>query len=291
MAYLKNKQTEKGLELLKKSLAKETGPGFLNQVAYSLADMNVGLDMAQEYGEKSLHLAEANTIKAESEDYGYVASLMLGTIWDTVGWIYFRQGEYEKALPYVRAAWLLLQKDDIGNHLAQIYVKLGKKQEAAHTYRLAYSLADHNYSSTASADVKKQILQRYKDLAGKDANPAVISISRRSDGTFTPLPTEELSRMRSFKLSSTVRDRGSAVFSIVFSPSKVEEVKYVSGSESLKGMEKQIAAMKFGVEFPDVGPVRLYRRGMAVCEKVEGCNVVLLLPDSVHAVDQAATPN
>jgi tetratricopeptide (TPR) repeat protein len=289
--YLKNKQTAKGLDLIKKSLTSESGPGFLNQVAYSLADMNVGLDMAQEYGERSLRLAEANTVKAESEDYGYVASLMLGTIWDTVGWVYFRQGEYEKALPYVRAAWLLLQKDDIGDHLAQIYVKVGKKQEAARTYRLAYSLADHNYSSTASADVKKQILQHYKDLMGKDANPAVISISRRSDGTFTPLPTEELSRMRSFKLSGAAHDPGNAVFSIVFSPQKVEEVKYISGSQSFKGMEKQIAAMKFGVEFPDAGPARLYRRGMAVCEKVEGCNVVLLLPDSANVVDQAVTPN
>ncbi len=216
MAYLRNKQTERGLGLLRQSLPSEKQTGTLNNVAYSLADMNVGLDLAQECGDRSLHRAEAESMLADSPESGFAATRQLGYIWDTVGWIHFRRGEYEKALPYVRASWLLSQDSLVGDHLGQIYAKLGKTQEAAHTYL--------------------RCLQHCLFL-------------------------------------------------------KVEEVKYVSGSEALKAMDKEIAAMKFGVEFPDVGPARVYRRGMAVCEKVAGCNIVLLLPDSVHAVDQAATPN
>ena len=291
MAYLKNKQTAQGLEVVKKALIANSAPGFLNEVSYSLADMNVGLDMAQEYGEKSLHLTEAKTMDADSEDAGFVATQFLGAIWDTVGWIYFREGKYEMALPYVRASWSLSQRGLIGDHLAQIYAKLGRRQEAAHTYRLAYSLIDHDYFSPSSSDVKKGILQHYKDLMGKDANPAVVSTSRRPDGTFTPLPGEELSRMRSFKIPAVSHPAGNAVFSIIFTRTKVDSVKYISGSATMKDMDKQIAATKFGVEFPDGGTARLYRRGMAVCEKVSGCNLVLLLPESVHAFDQPARPN
>ena len=48
-------------------------------------------------------------------------TLRLGEIWDTVGWIYFRKADYEKALPYIRAAWLLTQDPIVGSHLGQIY--------------------------------------------------------------------------------------------------------------------------------------------------------------------------
>ena len=277
--------------MLKQSLPSEKETGTLNNVAYSLADMNVGLDLAQECGERSLHRAEAESMLANSPESGFAATQQLGYIWDTVGWIYFRRGDYEKALPYVRASWLLSQDSPVGDHLGQIYAKLGKTQEAAHTYRLAYSRAGDRRFDTAAKSDNNLIIQHYKELMGKDANPGFVSTSRRSDGTFTPMPAEELSRMRWFKIRAASNQPGNAVFSIVFSSDKVEEVKYVSGSESLKAMDKEIAAMKFRVEFPDVGPARVYRRGMAVCEKVEGCNIVLLLPDSVHAVDQAAKPN
>lgn len=289
MTYLRNKESAEGLNLIKKALASDSGPDFLNDVAYSLAEMNVGLDLAQECGEKSLRQFEDNSAKAASEDAGFAATEMIGMVWDTLGWIYFCRGEYEKALPYLRASWLLTQDATVGDHLGQTYVKLGKKQEAAHTYRLAYSRSGGSNSDAAKSD-NSLILQHYKELMGKDANPGLVSTNRRPNGTFTPMPGEELSRMRSFKIADAGQP-GNAVFNIVLSPGKVEAVKYISGSQSLKGMEKQIAATNFGVEFPDAGPIRLYRRGMAVCEKAEGCNVVLLLPDSVHAVDQSGQTN
>lgn len=287
-AYLHNKQTQPGLDLLKKALASDSDGHSFNDVAYSLADMDVALDLAKEYGDKALIKAQADSMKADSDDAGLEVAKEIGNVWDTVGWIYFRRAEYDKALPYVRAAWLLSQIAGIGDHLGQVYAKLGRRQEAAHVYRLAYASNDHD---PFAAGQRKVILQHYRELLGKDAEPAVLTTTRRADGTFTPMPAEELSRMRSFKLSTGPHDSGNAVFSVVFSPGKVERVKYLSGSDSLKPLANQIAALKFGVEFPDPGPVRLYRRGMVVCEKFEGCNLVLLLPDSVHVVDQYASTN
>ena len=68
---------------------------------------------------------------ANTPELGFAATQQLGYIWDTVGWIYFRRGEFEKALPYIRASWLLSQASVVGDHLGQIYAKLGKTQEAA----------------------------------------------------------------------------------------------------------------------------------------------------------------
>ena len=44
----------------------------------------------------------------------------------------------------------------MGDHLAQTYAKQGKKQEAAHTYRLAYA--------AAKGSEKNDIKQQYQDL-------------------------------------------------------------------------------------------------------------------------------
>lgn len=54
---------------------------------------------------------------------------------------------------------------------------------------------------------------------------------------------------------------------------------------ALKLGELLITSAKFNVKFPDSSPVRLFRRGMVFCGSVTGCDVVLLLPGSVHDAD------
>ena len=146
------------------------------------------------------------------------------------------EAKYEKASTLRACVVVYCRREaSIGDHLGQIYAKLGRKQEAAHTYRLAYSLSITIIFLPLPSEIQKGILQHYKDLMGNDANPAVVSTSRRPDGTFTPMPGEELSRMRSFKISwgriTTPATRSSA---LSFHPAKSRNVKYVSGSEALE---------------------------------------------------------
>jgi tetratricopeptide (TPR) repeat protein len=275
-AYLSNRQTEQGVALLAKALKADSSGLAFNDAAYKLADMNVDLDQAKEWGDKALAQAEAESVKADSEQAGLAGALHLGMVWDTVGWIYFRRGEYQQALLYLRAAWLLQPLPDVGDHLGQLYEKLGKKQEAAHLYKLALA-------SSGGGSHTEEIRRHYEQVSGEKSGDIDLPVLRRHDsGPAGSSLEEELSRMRTIQLSPAASTSGSATFSIVFSPGKVDEVKYLSGEESLKPMAAKIAAAKFNVEFPDAGPVRMYRRGVLVCSKLSGCDVALLLPDSLH---------
>ena len=55
----------------------------------------------------------------------------IGNYWDTLGWVYFQQGDLAKASRYVDASWLLSQHGEVGDHLAQILEKQGHKEQAA----------------------------------------------------------------------------------------------------------------------------------------------------------------
>ena len=59
--------------------------------------------------------------------------------WDTLGWVYFARGDLAKAEKYVSAAWLLGEHGEVGDHLAQIYEKRGRKDRAIDTYAMAMS--------------------------------------------------------------------------------------------------------------------------------------------------------
>jgi tetratricopeptide (TPR) repeat protein/transglutaminase-like putative cysteine protease len=282
--YLQNGEKEKALPLLQKTLAKETNYDALNNIGYTLADMNIALDQAQEYLERALHQIEAASAKQDaSEDERLRATRGLGQIWDSVGWLYFRQGKYDQAQRFLHAAWLLSQDPTTGDHLGQLYERQGKKSEAAHVYKLAYASFPLSRLTPGEGDRDREaILEHYKRLMGKDANPEVFSITRKADGTYTAMPGEELSRMREVKISTTAPASADAVFSIVLSPGKVENVKYVSGAESLQPMLDHLSYAKLNPDFPDSGPVSITRRGMLVCTKGSGCNLVLLPPDSTH---------
>ena len=279
--YLQNGQREKGLPLLEKVLATETRSNRFNDVAYSLANKNVSLDLAKQYGDKALQQVEVASLRTDTEEEALKNTASLGATWDTLGWIYFRLGKYDRALPFLRAAWLLSQQPVVGDHLAQLYERVGKRQEAVRILRLAFAAGP-------PGDEWNEIRDHYQRLVGKGAEPGVFTIDRRPDGTFTPSPAEQLSRMRTIKVSTAgaAHEFGTATFSIVFSPGKVENVTYVSGAEGLKSMASRMSTAKFNVEFPDAGPVRMTRRGILSCGSL-GCDFVLLLPDrtSVHAAD------
>lgn len=273
LAYLDNKQADKAMPLLEKALASESKPMNFNHVAYSLADQNVHLDRAKEWGDKALQGLEAESLKTDTEEAALANTSNIAATWDTVGWIYFRRGDLDKAELYVRDSFTLSQNSVVGDHLGQVYEKLGKKQEAAHTYRLAFAASNSRDNS--------QIMDHYRRLMGKDANMGP-AIKRNPDGSWTQTPVEELSRARNYKIYTAAHNNGSATFSVVFSPGKIEDVKFVSGDEELKPMSSTITSSKMRIDFPNSDPVHLARRGILVCGS-RGCDFTLLLPDSVHA--------
>jgi len=78
-------------------------------------------------------------------------------------------------------------------------------------------------------------------------------------GRFRVNGVEELSQVRTFKLDRIIPDTASAEFFLLFGPgSRVEELKFASGSEKLKAADKVLSSATFEIRFPDDGRGALY---------------------------------
>jgi len=98
-------------------------------------------------------------------------------------------------------------------------------------------------------------------------------------------------RERTFKLPRFLPGTESAEFFVLMASDgkskafKVEDVKFISGSEKMRLQGKQLRSIDFNVLAPGDVPVRFVRRGILGCYQYTGCSFVLLDPASVHSLD------
>ena len=112
---------------------------------------------------------------------------------------------------------------------------------------------------------------------------------------------EEPSRQRTTSLGKLLKEGAKAEFFLLFGPApmetdagkpgspvpaKVMDVKFISGSESLRPMTDALRNARYAVSFPDNTSTRLVRRGILSCSaETRNCVVVLMLPQDVRTVD------
>ncbi len=114
---------------------------------------------------------------------------------------------------------------------------------------------------------------------------------RKKRGPHAQKSLEDSSTLRTVKLSRLVPGEASAEFFVVLSRAqgtsegKVEEVKFIKGSDELKSADRTLKSAKFSSVFPDDGPTRLVRRGILGCYAYTGCSFVMLYANDVHSLD------
>jgi tetratricopeptide (TPR) repeat protein len=236
-AYLHADNEAKAVATYKRTLELNSEPLIFNDIGYELADANKQLPLALEYAERAVHeeeeiSARVNLSNLRMDDLAHTQSL--GAYWDTLGWVHFRMGNYDKAEKYLDAAWTLSQGHDEAEHLAQLH-----KQQ-------------HKDSTHPGADPNLLRTTRLPRLAPGTANAELFVILARDPKS---------------------------------SNAKVEDVKFVSGSEELRSSAKAVGAANFTFPFPDDGPSRIVRRGILSCYPVTGCNFVLYNLSDVHSVN------
>ncbi len=97
---------------------------IMNNFAYSLAERGIRLQDALTMSKKA--------VEAEPKNSSYL---------DTIGWIYFRLGDFKKAKKYIEEAVKLENKNAILlDHLGDIYFKLGDKIKAVGLWKSAFEL-------------------------------------------------------------------------------------------------------------------------------------------------------
>ena len=100
----------------------------LNYLGYSLAEMGVRLSEAEALIKRALEL---------KPDDGYIT--------DSMGWVYFKMGRHEEALPWIKKALEKLPDDPLINeHLGDTYKALGRWDKALEAYQRALQLGPEN---------------------------------------------------------------------------------------------------------------------------------------------------
>lgn len=97
-----------------------------------------------------------------------------GAIVDSLGWGYYKLGDYEQALNYVEQAVQMDPSDpEINEHLGDVYLALGRKTEARYEWQRVLTL---------DATQKSTISVRAKLDASKDKAPTSVGISQPAAG-------------------------------------------------------------------------------------------------------------
>jgi len=155
---------------------------MIDNAAWVLADADLDLPAAQTatqailvlYGAETGAWTLAQPFKSLRGQTTNVASA-----WETLGWLYFRQGKLDQAHSYMTAAWLVLQSPETAAHLAEIESSRGEKQAALADYELALAIKqpDDNLGE------RKALAPRPADLQARVAALGVPEVA---------LTTEEL---------------------------------------------------------------------------------------------------
>jgi len=272
-AYLNLGEDDKALAKFDHAVEISATPLVWNNIAYQLSLKKSHLDRARQYAESAVSattaaLRNVTLDRLTPQELPLVPSLI--AYWDTLGWVYFSEGNLDKAEKYVAAAWGLGQHGEVGDHLGQIYEKEGKKDRALRTYELA----------TTGLRPIPETHDRIDALVKSDA--------KLNDGVKNG--KQDLQSLRTIDLGKA-KETGSAEFWVLLSggagtPAKVDAVKFVSGDEKLKVFTEPLRTAEYRLAFPDDTPVKILRRGILSCSTATGnCMFVLMLPDDVRTVD------
>jgi tetratricopeptide (TPR) repeat protein len=267
-AYFKMKQPEKAADLLNRSVEAAPNPQTWNNVAYALADNDFQLEKAKQYAELAIkalgeQLKDLNENSITRSDFEKITTLVY--TWDTLGWIYFKLGDASTAEKYVRAAWLMDQTPTVGEHLGEIYEKLGRTQDAMRFYAMSgRPVLPFNTAAALPRDVARERLEK---LAGKArANTLITTYAGES------------SKERTVNIGKAGEPGARAELLLVFSPGpKLDAVQIVNGDRQFKDavLRSAPAILKL-VAFPDDRPIKLARQAFVECSKyAPGCNLVV----------------
>ena len=123
-------------------------PYVLNYLGYSWADQGKNLDDALSMISKAVSLRP---------DDGYIV--------DSLGWVYFKLGEYNRAVdPLENAVELLPEDPTVNDHLGDAYWKVGRKHEARFQWSRALSFAENAPDSLTDTEAQDLLGQLEKKL-------------------------------------------------------------------------------------------------------------------------------
>ncbi|MDR3792669.1 MAG: hypothetical protein P4L03_04725 [Terracidiphilus sp.] len=243
-----------GAAVLVKGAQSSPDAAAKRDVAYRIARLGIGLAEAHVLAGEAVKSAESDCASpsaplARTMDFSHV--VVLARYWDTLGYVYYREGDSVTAKSYIESAWKLDPLAYYGSHLSSIYSEAGNNEEAARILKAASQ-------APGSDELKGDLQERARALGGNAGG-----------GEESTEPGEALANPSQFE--------GTAVFEETYSAgSKSPTVNFVSGAEGLRALIPALAKEQANsFVLPDNGPERVVRRVQVVCgaSSEKGCRV------------------
>jgi len=259
-ALLKTDQTEKAIDEFEQALKLDNNPSTTwNDIAYALAEKNVELPRAERYAQSSVSTTQSYLVNLPAEQavkVGPILTSSLAAAWDTLGWVYYREGKQQEAESFIHAAWDQDQHSEIAEHLAIFAEKRNDKKLAAQYYAMALA--------------GDRPMDRYREklsaLAGLKSGAELDARIRQA--------RESMLADRELKIANKGWT-GKAEFVITFTASKkASAAQWKVGTEEMKPVADALTSLDYPMTLPN-GAYRVFRRALVTCEKGSDCSVLL----------------
>jgi tetratricopeptide (TPR) repeat protein len=274
-AYLNTGETDKAIAAFEQATKIDSNnPMTWNDIAYALADKNVKLDRAEQYAQSSVNTTQSYLLNMPAEQVVKAGPLMtssLAAAWDTLGWVYYKEGKQKEAETFISAAWDQDQHSEVAEHLAVFAEKRNDKKAAADYYAMAL----------AGDRPVNRYREKLATLAGlkKDSDIEARVNSAKS----------ALEAQRKLKVANAGWN-GKAEFVLTFTASKkASDAQWKAGSDDMKPAAKALTALQYPITLPN-GEVRVFRRVLLNCEKGSDCSVLLYQADDRESTLEPASP-
>jgi tetratricopeptide (TPR) repeat protein len=265
-ARLELDQREPALAAFERAAAGSATPQMFNEMAWQLVVKGVALDKARAYSQASIDgvMAKLRDVRLETATAANVRSLQsLASYWDTMGWIRYKAGDPVAAEAYLRAAWAMIQDSEVGEHLAEVAERAGRREQAIDLYARATAATPPRASARAAID----------RLVGAERATTLVLGAR-----------EALVKERTTTLSRLVEGRAAGeVLLRIGGDGVISGVRVTRGDERLRAAAGSLTGQRTTAVIPDSPAGALIRAGLVNCTE-SGCALVLLLPADTPAI-------
>jgi tetratricopeptide (TPR) repeat protein len=262
---------DKGRAGLVTILKTTQSPEMMNDSAYFLADAGLELELAESGTRTAMgKLDEESKSWTMDEDPQLLNRKrnLIVAVWDTMGWILYREGKLDEAEKYLEAAWLNGQSADIGEHLVEVKTAKGDKNEALMQCELAIA----TISPVNMMGGKKEPGAAQKKLEAK-------AEALRKGGAKSSLhdTRDALQKIRFLPLGGANGLNGDVEYRLLLAGGKIERVERIGTSTAeFAGAEERIKKAQLTGFWPVGSEAHLVRSGILNCHS--GVCVLVLEP-------------
>ncbi len=271
--YLQLDMQDDAMKALDKAASLTSSGSGWNTLAWTLVQHNVHLERAERYARAAISSDSANlmSVTLDPLSHGVYAHInSLASSWDTLGWIRFLRGDTASAEKYLMPAWIVLQHPTISDHLAQVYEKLGKKDQAL-TYSGFTVAAGSKMDRPQDSDLEaiENARARVERLAPAGTAKQVLDKTAR-----------QYAEANTFTTANHGGQDGKADFAILQTQEKTSsQGRLITGDAALQSMASAVAAKVPRVPVPEDEGIDIARWATLTCARAD-TNCTLTVADA-----------